>query len=67
MDDKNYRYSYSGPVTEFDRVIANHWSSSTYAPSESKARSNLIFQFKKQYNKVPNAKISLPGKVERIG
>ena len=67
MNNQNYRYSYSGPVMEFDKVIADSWSSSTYAPTESKARSNLIFQFKKQYNKVPNTRISLAGEIKRIG
>lgn len=64
---KNFRYSYEGPVMEFDRIIANNWSGATYAPSEKKARSNLIYQFKKNYNKVPSAKITLPGKIERVG
>lgn len=56
-------YSYNGPVLEFDRIIANHWQSQTYAVSEAKARSNLVFQFKKTYGKVPRTKITLPGKV----
>ena len=56
-------YSYNGPVLEFDRIVANHWQSQTYAVSEAKARSNLIFQFKKTYGKVPRTKITLPGKV----
>ena len=59
-------YSYDGPVMEFERVISNRWVGTTYAVSPSKARSNLIFQFKKQYNKVPSAKITLPGKVELV-
>lgn len=60
------KYSYEGPVMEFDRVIADSWSSSTFAPSEKKARSNLAYQFKKQYNKTPGTKISLPGKVIQV-
>lgn len=61
------QYVYSGPVKEFDKIISNNWSSSTIAPSEKKARCNLAYQFKKQYNRAPTAKISLPGEIKRIG
>lgn len=60
------KYVYDGPVKEFDKVIDNKWSSSTYAPSEKKARSNLTYQFKKQFNKASSAKITLPGNIKRI-
>ena len=60
-------YTYDGPVMEFERCIANHWHASTYAVSEKKARSNLSFQYKKENNKAPSAKISLPGKITRVG
>lgn len=56
-------YFYDGPVLEFDRIIANHWSASTRAESEKKARSNLAFQFKKQYGRAPRSKITIPGKL----
>lgn len=59
-------YVYNGPVEEFGRCIAQNWSSKTFAPSEKKARCNLIYQFKRQFNKAPNTKITLPGKIERI-
>lgn len=59
-------YVYNGPVTEFNRCIANNWHSSTLAVSEKKARSNLIFQFKREYGKAPNAQISLPGKIKLV-
>lgn len=49
-------YFYDGPVLEFEKIIANHWSASTRAESEKKARSNLAYQFKKQYGKVPQSK-----------
>ena len=61
------QYSYEGPVLEFERVIATRWSSSTFAPSERKARSNLAYQFKKQYGKTPGTKITLPGKITQVG
>jgi hypothetical protein len=57
-------YVYDGPVMEFGRCINRRWVSITYAPSEGKARSNLMYQYKKQYRKATDAKISLPGKLE---
>lgn len=60
------RYTYEGSVMEFDRVITERWFSSTYAPTEKKARSNLVFQYKRQYGRTPNAKITLPGKVTQV-
>jgi hypothetical protein len=60
------KFIYEGPVKEFSKVIANNWSGSTYAPSEKKARSNLEYQFKKEYGREKTAKISLPGKITRV-
>lgn len=62
-----YRYKYVGPVCEFDRVVQNKWEGETTAVSEKKAKSNLIFQWKKQNNRLPNTRVSLPGKLEVIG
>ena len=56
-------YFYDGPVLEFDKIVANHWSAKTLAESEKKARSNLAYQFKMQYGKVPRSKITIPGKL----
>lgn len=67
MNTGNFKYSYDGPVLEFDRVIMDRWTGSTYAPSEKKARSNLTFQFKKQHNRVPATRITLPGVIKRLG
>lgn len=64
--EQYYKFMYDGPVMEFDRVIANQWSSSTYAPTEKKARSNLTYQFKKQFNRIPSAKITLPGTIKLV-
>ena len=44
-----YLYFYDGPVLEFDRIVANHWTGTTRAKTENKASSNLAYQFKKQY------------------
>ena len=66
-DASNHKYLYEGPVLEFDRVVAQHWSSTTYAPSEKRARSNLTYQYKKQNSKLPNTRIDLPGEIKLIG
>lgn len=60
------QYAYDGPVMEFEKCVANRWTASTYAISESKARSNLAYQFKKQFNRSPSTRISLPGKIIAI-
>ncbi|MDD6473728.1 MAG: hypothetical protein PUF62_11990 [Bacteroidales bacterium] len=59
-------YRYNGPVMEFDRCIANSWEASTFAVSEAKARSNLVYRFKKATNRLPNTKITLPGKLTLV-
>ena len=59
-----HKYTYDGPVMEFDRLLADHWKGETMAPSEKKARSNLIYQFKKQNSRIVGTKISLPGKIK---
>lgn len=56
-------YSYSGPVCEFDKIVSNRWEAQTYAVSETKARANLVFRFKKETGRVPRSKITLPGKL----
>ena len=57
------RYSYSGPVCEFDRVVQHDWHGETMAVSEKKARSNLTYQWKKQHRFVAGSAITLPGKI----
>lgn len=59
-------YTYDGPVLEFGKCVANKWQASTYATSEKKARSNLTYRFKKETNRVPQCKITLPGKIIAI-
>ena len=60
-------YLYDGPVMEFEKVICNRWVSKTWAQSAKKAKSNLTYQFKKQFNKAPSSKITLPGKITCLG
>lgn len=57
------RYEYVGPVMEFNNCVVNNWKAYTYAQSEKKALSNLAYRFKKANNRMPNAKISLPGEI----
>ena len=59
-------YSYDGPVYEFDRLLTTHWKATTRASSEKKARCNLAYQFKQQYDRVPRSKITVPGKLTVI-
>lgn len=56
-------YSYDGPVLEFNRIVASRWYGETYAVSEAKARTNLAFRYKKETGRVPQTKITLPGKI----
>ena len=60
------KYIYDGPVMEFNTCIDDHWKGETIAPTEKKARSNLIFQFKKNNQRIPGSKISLPGNLKMI-
>lgn len=55
-------YEYDGPVVEEGVYHMKRWKASTVAQSESKARSNLIYRFKKEHNMFMGARISLPGK-----
>lgn len=60
------RYSYMGPVMEFDICIANCWFGETMAVSEAKARANLAYQFKRYTNREAGTRITLPGKIEKV-
>lgn len=50
------QYSYDGVVKEFDTIISNRWRGSTYAVSEKKAKSNLVYQYKKNMERRPELK-----------
>ena len=60
------KYMYEGPVMEFDRCIQNNWKGETVAASETKARSNLSYQWKKKNNRIAGVRITLPGKLRKI-
>lgn len=57
------KFSYKGPVLEFDKIVANNWEGSTMAVSPEKARCNLGYQFKTETGRVARTRISLPGKL----
>ena len=57
------RYSYNGPVAVFGQIVDRNWSGKTTAVSEAKARSNLIFQWKKTHNYNAGSKVTLPGPI----
>lgn len=63
---QKYRYYYNGPVKIFDRCVSNHWESETMAVSETKARSNLSYQYKKSHNLIASTKVILPGEITVI-
>lgn len=53
-----YRYIYDGPVKEFNKVITEKLKGETMAVSEKRASDNLAFQFKREFGKSLNSKIS---------
>lgn len=60
------RYYYDGPVLGMgNNIVTRRWHGETYADTERKARSNLTYQFKKQNNLVPSAKITIPGEIKK--
>jgi hypothetical protein len=59
-------YEYEGPIMVFNTCVASNWRGSTYAVSEEKARNNLTYQAKKLLNKLPNTRVTLPGKITLV-
>lgn len=60
------RFIYEGPVMEFGKLLTDRWKGETITPTESKARSNLIYQFKRQNNRIVGSRITLPGKIKLV-
>ena len=61
--DSMKKYEYDGAVMEYDRCIERRWKASTYAISEKKSKSNLIWRYKRDNNKPQSSKITLPDKI----
>jgi hypothetical protein len=60
------KYIYEGPVMIFGICVMNKWKGETTAVSESKARSNLAYQFKKQNRRAATSNITLPGEIKMV-
>lgn len=64
LNDRVYKFSYEGPVRSLDGIVSSRWMGETYATSEARARSNLVYQYKKEHGLDVSAKITLTGKIE---
>lgn len=63
---EKYCFTYCGPVlNNFGTVIDTCWKAETYAVTEKKAKSNLMFRYKQERNMIPNVKITLPNKLRK--
>ena len=62
-----YKYSYDGPVLEFGKLVADHWKDETVAPSEAKARANIIYKFKVKTDRNLYSVVTLPGRIVVVG
>lgn len=59
-------YKYKGPVLCFGNTVASQWEGETYAQTESKARSNLAYQYRQETRLTVNSRITVPGKLTII-
>ena len=66
MHEPYQKYMYDGPVLVFHTLVADRWKGETRALNARKARSNLSYQFKKQNNRMPGVKVTLPGEVKMV-
>lgn len=61
------KYIYDGPVYLFNERVNDNWHGETMAISEKKAKSNLIYQYKRQTNRTKDCKIRLnPELVQKV-
>lgn len=58
------KYIYEGPVTMFGTCICDYWFGETTAVTPAKAKSNLIYRFKKENDMAPYSKLELPGEIK---
>ena len=64
MVKEKRKYIYEGPVFVFGNCVATKWRGETCAESPAKAKSNLIYQYKKQNGFSASAKVDLvPGNI----
>ena len=58
------RYEYAGAVKDcFGNILSNDWRAETFADSQSLARRNLLYQFKKRIGLSVNNRIILCGNI----
>lgn len=60
------QYQYEGPVMSFETCVRSKWIATTSAISEKKAKSNLVYRYKRENGLLPSASIRLPGKIVPI-
>jgi len=53
------RYTYTGSVCLYGKVIADYWKAETWAVSARAAESNFKYQFRRMYGYVNNVPLQL--------
>lgn len=66
MCEVYHRYVYEGPVYEFNKCVVDRWKAETVAPSTQKAKSNIMYQYKKQTNRIAGIRVILPGTIKMV-
>ena len=64
--DGRKKYRFKGAVMLFDTLVMNNWIGETFAISEKKAMSNLLYRAKGQMGYLPNAKLRLDGQLMEV-
>lgn len=59
-------YIYDGPVKSFGEIVNRRWTGETTAVSASKARSNLVYRYKRENHRSPDSRITLPGALRAV-
>jgi len=47
----------------FNTIVQNNWYAETMAATPAKAKSNLMYRWKKENGKTAASKVELPGKI----
>jgi len=55
------KFTFTGAVMLFDKIVANNWSAETYAVSSKQALNNLAFRYKNSMGLLPRSQIKLTG------
>lgn len=63
MEEQKWKYTYDGPVLVFGQLVQSNFRGETIATSSTKARSNLVYQWKKRNGRSAGSKVELPGKI----